>query len=346
MTDDYAVSLYYSTNRLSTQASLVPVQLRLAYVAIHRLREQLGPEFHILADYICVTSVCTSGDTTSPENVGRLISEWSRKGKQYDSIAASLGGTDALLVLPEDISPTVWERLPVIGDDRDNMITALLNRGIKTAVKECDHVTELIFGHLTYKMMEWIQGNFLTWAATNNINFRSKKPTRSKSNPNGRPVKRRNLSSHCDHHITKVLQESSMGRGYEIQENSACCQAAHLAGFYVDSAPFVKALCDAQRQPSSTNETFPIWPTRLSADLRKYNVPDIVTRNTDGGGGYPDKDMATELEKHNKILPEILASRPQQFQQPVTVTKSDAIPMLPYWPWETELVELPLVDMR
>lgn len=107
MTDDYAVSLYYSTNRLSTQASLVPVQLRLAYVAIHRLREQLGPEFHILADYICVTSVCTSGDTTSPENVGRLISEWSRKGKQYDSIAASLGGTDALLVLPEDISPTV-----------------------------------------------------------------------------------------------------------------------------------------------------------------------------------------------------------------------------------------------
>lgn len=106
-TSDYALSLYRCTTRLKSQETLLPVQLRLVYVAFYRLKEHLGLDFRILAKYLCDICTLTSEDMDDLAEVTRSMAKWARKGAQYDSVAARLGGTDTLLVLPEDISPTV-----------------------------------------------------------------------------------------------------------------------------------------------------------------------------------------------------------------------------------------------
>lgn len=100
---DYVFSLYSYLRQLDSQEVLTPIQQRIALVALHELSEAYGrqPDEYFVPHIMRVAEQenCPSDES----DVKQRWQDMANRGRRYASIAADLGSTDVLLVLPNDI---------------------------------------------------------------------------------------------------------------------------------------------------------------------------------------------------------------------------------------------------
>lgn len=106
---------------------------RFLCIKLHKLKAAFNSKSlrgNTRAEFLAL--VLNSGLTENQKlDVQDNIDRWTRAGKRYLAIADELDGIGSLLLLPDDISVSVWEELlPSNGTEFDKMMKCLKDRGI------------------------------------------------------------------------------------------------------------------------------------------------------------------------------------------------------------------------
>lgn len=156
-------ALHLCGSRSLDQAVLSRVRLKVLAVAIHRLKDSCcrsdGTWVKLLKQ-VATSLGSPDQDSPSEESVKKTWSKWAKQGSQYEKMAGALNtGIGVLLVLPEEISDTVWARLPRDFEDPSwkPIVESLEARGIAQATtRECSKAVEAILFYINSMKITWV----------------------------------------------------------------------------------------------------------------------------------------------------------------------------------------------
>ncbi|KFY26005.1 hypothetical protein V491_01498 [Pseudogymnoascus sp. VKM F-3775] len=124
---------YHQLVRLEKQNAVNLILHRFLCVRLHRLKLAFQTQKIRATTRRDFQSLILESGLAEPEKakVAGNLERWIRAGGRYLAIANRLGGIGALMLLPDDISLSVWEEyLPSTGTEFENMMTHLKHRGI------------------------------------------------------------------------------------------------------------------------------------------------------------------------------------------------------------------------
>ncbi|KAF7878969.1 hypothetical protein EAF04_000171 [Stromatinia cepivora] len=155
---------------------------RFLCIKLHKLKAAFNSKSlrgKTRADFLAL--VLKSGLTENQKvDVQGNIDRWTKAGKRYLAIADELDGIGSLLLLPDDVSASVWEELlPSKGMEFDEMMKRLKDRGICKEAEKI-HANDVAAGIETVIGGEWTALEYRPQgtAAVRNENLMSKAPIR------------------------------------------------------------------------------------------------------------------------------------------------------------------------
>ncbi|KAL2005973.1 hypothetical protein VTN00DRAFT_9627 [Thermoascus crustaceus] len=121
--------------RIQKQQNLHNIRLRLLYIAFYRLKQAIQPRglWNDTSYFLAQTIKHSSKVDDTLENIWNNIKIWIDRGERYTLLAKDLGGLGALLILPDNIKESVWNKeLPKNAkhENRIALIESLRRQGI------------------------------------------------------------------------------------------------------------------------------------------------------------------------------------------------------------------------
>ncbi|KAK0702703.1 hypothetical protein B0H67DRAFT_558320 [Lasiosphaeris hirsuta] len=151
-------ALHLFGSRLVDNAALFGIRQKVLAVAIHRVKGsflQHNLDWDSLLDEV-VSSL--GQDAQDKKKVKDTWSKWARQGSRFAEVMKDIGSDGVLLALPDDISDTIWTRLPLDANNQDRiqLVENLKRRDIVMLAEKCCPAAKQILRHIHSMQMMWM----------------------------------------------------------------------------------------------------------------------------------------------------------------------------------------------